>query len=763
MSSKTNGATKAVSEENTGDKVLDVPHCEATDLGKNSCGYSFPTKGHQNGGSPSKFGDEPKKPMSPGSLMKLNKMLEAEKSNESVVVDSSSDAEIMDLTDDDPKQSPKKRKAMFPDLFKSSQKKRKKITTGPAQPKNAVVTLNELRPGLEYTLAETKGPVHQPTFVLSVTINGTTFTGEGRSKKQAKQECAENALKSFVQFKNTVDAQVAMRKRSFPEASSDFASDGALEPAVSGVTKFEKEGSIDTSPSPAKKLKVETPKSGKVASVVTTPGADKNPCMMLNELKPGIAYECNESGESPATKRFTMKVTVDGHVFEGSGASKKLAKQASARSAMNKLFNVSFTPMMQGSPVMGTEGANVVPGTNIPMGDFSLNQSVADTIGKLILDKFSAVMAGHGQHARRKVLAGIVMSRGEAMEDLTVISVSTGTKCINGEHMSVNGNSLNDCHAEIISRRCLVDYLYSQLEAISSMGGSIPEESILMANTPGGGYKLKSGVKFHLFINTAPCGDARIFSPHEAQPGDGDSDRHSNRKSRGQLRTKIESGEGTIPVKSSEGIQTWDGVLQGSRLLTMSCSDKVCRWNVVGVQGALLSYYLQPIYFHSVILGSLFHPTHMYRAVVGRIQATMSGLPPPYRLHVPRLNLVSSPEVRMPGKAPNYSVNWTQGCELPEVIDTMKGKEQDKGSASRLAKVVLFRRWMGLLRSGIVTPVNRAEAANIKASGEGIEYADAKMNMKAFQEAKSQMNQAFKKAELGAWVKKPIEQDQFMI
>ena len=83
-----------------------------------------------------------------------------------------------------------------------------------------------------------------------------------------------------------------------------------------------------------------------------------------------------------------------------------------------------------------------------------------------------------------------------------------------------------------------------------------------MANTPGGGYKLKPGVKFHLFINTAPCGDARIFSPHEAQPGDGDSDRHSNRKSRGQLRTKIESGEGTIPVKSSEGIQTWDGVLQ---------------------------------------------------------------------------------------------------------------------------------------------------------------------------------------------------------
>ncbi len=42
-----------------------------------------------------------------------------------------------------------------------------------------------------------------------------------------------------------------------------------------------------------------------------------------------------------------------------------------------------------------------------------------------------------------KVLAGIVMSRDDAMEDLKVISVSTGTKCVNGEHMSVNGNSLN--------------------------------------------------------------------------------------------------------------------------------------------------------------------------------------------------------------------------------------------------------------------------------------------------------------------------------
>ena len=43
------------------------------------------------------------------------------------------------------------------------------------------------------------------------------------------------------------------------------------------------------------------------------------------------------------------------------------------------------------------------------------------------------------------------------------------------------------------------------------------------------------------------------------------------------------------------------------------------------------------------------------------------------------------------------------------------------------------------------------------------QYSEAKRASKEFQKAKSELYKAFAKAELGTWVKKPMEQDEFHI
>ncbi|RVE42422.1 hypothetical protein evm_012937 [Chilo suppressalis] len=100
-----------------------------------------------------------------------------------------------------------------------------------------------------------------------------------------------------------------------------------------------------------------------------------------------------------------------------------------------------------------------------------LPQTLADHIGKLVNEKFNDVMRGDLVHSKRKVLAGIVITTNNRVEGAKVIAVTTGTKCVSGEHMSVRGRVLNDCHAEVAARRCLQRHLYAQLLMYASSLG----------------------------------------------------------------------------------------------------------------------------------------------------------------------------------------------------------------------------------------------------------------------------------------------------
>lgn len=75
----------------------------------------------------------------------------------------------------------------------------------------------------------------------------------------------------------------------------------------------------------------------------------------------------------------------------------------------------------------------------------------------------------------------------------------------------------------------------------------------------------------------------------------------------------------------------------GQRDPVLKASSSASRWNVVGIQGSLLSIFVEPIYFSSIILGSLYHGDHLSRAMYQRI-SNIEDLPALYTLNKPLLS-----------------------------------------------------------------------------------------------------------------------------
>ncbi|XP_072802574.1 double-stranded RNA-specific adenosine deaminase isoform X2 [Vicugna pacos] len=622
------------------------------------------------------------------------------------------------------KDSGRSEESYYSSSEKESEKTAESQTTTPSATsflsgKNPVTTLLEcvhkLGSSCEFRLLSREGPAHDPKFQYCVAMGTHTFpTASAPSKKAAKQMAAEEAMKAL-----------------HGEATNSTSSDD--QPGSTNTESFDNLESV--MPNKVRRI-------GELVRYLNT-----NPVGGLLEYarSHGFAAEfklVDQSGP-PHEPKFVYQAKVGGRWFPAVCAhSKKQGKQEAADAALRVLIGEN-------------EKAERMGFTELPLTGSTFHDQIAMLSHRCfnaLTNSFQPSLLG------RKILAAIIMKKDS--DDLgVVVSLGTGNRCVKGDSLSLKGETVNDCHAEIISRRGFIRFLYSELMKYNPQTA---KDSIFEPAKGGEKLQIKKTVSFHLYISTAPCGDGALFDKSCSDRAVESTDsRHypvfENPK-QGKLRTKVENGEGTIPVESSDIVPTWDGIRLGERLRTMSCSDKILRWNVLGLQGALLTHFLQPVYLKSVTLGYLFSQGHLTRAICCRVtrdgSAFEDGLRHPFIVNHPKVGRVSVYDSkRQSGKTKETSVNWclADGYDL-EILDGTRGTvDGPRNELSRVSKKNIF-----LLFKKLCSFRYRRDLLRLS-------YGEAKKAARDYETAKNYFKKSLKDMGYGNWISKPQEEKNFYL
>ncbi|XP_037905780.1 tRNA-specific adenosine deaminase 1 isoform X1 [Hermetia illucens] len=332
----------------------------------------------------------------------------------------------------------------------------------------------------------------------------------------------------------------------------------------------------------------------------------------------------------------------------------------------------------------------------------------ADQIFKLCIEKFNSLPRTGKPTTNEWTVLSCIIQCDSNSKNAKVISLGTGTKCIGSDQLCEKGLILNDSHAEVMARRGFLRYLYASIRNYLSDG------SPLAYNEQTGKYSIKNGISFHFFSTHAPCGDATIVSKstgdEEIEPGTKKmklSPEFTDNFTGAKL---IAANENTDLMSQDEGaIRTKPG--RGIRTLSVSCSDKLSRWNILGIQGALINIFLdKPVYFETLTFSGQVSEISVKRALYGRWRK-VSFNSERYKLQMPRIN-ICSPDLKFefeqttetdPSPA---SIVWADVQEKPLEVavsgkrqGVTKSKRNTISGALRISKVWLFHEFVSTLSS----------------------------------------------------------------
>ncbi|KAM5534870.1 hypothetical protein V8D89_011425 [Ganoderma adspersum] len=298
----------------------------------------------------------------------------------------------------------------------------------------------------------------------------------------------------------------------------------------------------------------------------------------------------------------------------------------------------------------------------------------ADDVASLVLSTYVGLKfkPPDGQFT---ILAAFVFSDAESIK---VISLGTGSKCLPAARLPQNGDGLHDSHSEVLARRGAIRWLLEEIKrSCDSAQPSIPRfRSQWISRSQDGKYALNTGVKLDMYISTMPCGDASTRYLASSQDPE-----------MAALKDSTPFPE-PPPCTASRGrdnyslygvLRTKPGRADSPPTLSMSCSDKIAAWNVLGIQGALASRLLRPVYIDRVIIGEVEQPMRQVvledcqRALYARLHS-IAGLPAPFQLNVPAIEFTSVP---YPHSRSALTPEATSGCNdsLCYIADSARTSE----------------------------------------------------------------------------------------
>lgn len=231
---------------------------------------------------------------------------------------------------------------------------------------------------------------------------------------------------------------------------------------------------------------------------------------------------------------------------------------------------------------------------------------LADNVAQACIDKYKEVSGANSTESNQSVLAGIVATIDDSA--LHVLCIATGNKFTNRPKSDKDdADVIRDCHAEVLVRRAFKFWLLEEWKRLKS---GDKQEELYFTLSRDSRLVRRLGVRFFLYVSSAPCGNACIRRW-------GQSQKEIFEDSLGPLEMPLKPHEIFHAHAKKEG-QTAISYKGDSDIL--SCSDKVLKWNVLGIQGTKLRSLVDyPIFFDGIVVGRKFVPVHSRRAFCCRL------------------------------------------------------------------------------------------------------------------------------------------------